>query len=166
MQHSPQRPQRRCYIDFASFAFFAVKYFHKNYILIAIPSGGSIYQHTRPPPGHRTCTPNTPASRSWGQNRGCLRSVTRSRVRKFSPISTGRSFLASISILTPVLSLKIRKRFFRLHPFHNRLHINVHFRKIGLLVPLYNPEPQPLIETHTPRLGIHSKVPTAYDPGH
>jgi hypothetical protein len=25
---------------------------------------------------------------------------------------------------------------------------------------------QPLIETHTPRLGIHSKVPAAYDPGH
>jgi hypothetical protein len=31
---------------------------------------------------------------------------------KYSPISTGRSFLASIPILTPVLPLKILKRFF------------------------------------------------------
>ena len=85
---------------------------------------------------------------------------------KFSPISTRRSFLASIPILTPVLSLKILKRFFRLHPFHNRPHINVHFRKISLPVPLHHPEPQLLIETHTFGLGIHSKVPAAYDPGH
>lgn len=100
------------------------------------------------------------------QNRGCLRPVIGSRVREILSHIHRRSFLASIPILTPVLSLKIRKRFFRLHPFHNRLHINLHPRKIGPPPPLHYPEPLPLIETHTFRLGIHSKVPAAYYPGH
>lgn len=59
---------------------------------------------------------------------------------KYSPISTGRSFLASIPILTPVLPHKIRKRLFRLHPFHNRLHINVHLSKIGPPVLFHYPK--------------------------
>jgi hypothetical protein len=42
--------------------------------------------------------------------------------------------------LTPTSLLKIRKRFFRLHPFHNRLHINLHPRKISLPVPLHHPK--------------------------
>jgi hypothetical protein len=46
------------------------------------------------------------------------------------------------------------------------LHINVHFRIIGLPVKFHHPEPLPLIGTHTLRTGIHCEVPAAYDLGH
>jgi len=75
-------------------------------------------------------------------------------------------FLMQYHWLTPTSPHKILKRLFRMHPFHNKLHINVHLRKIGLLLLLHHPVPQPLIESHTLGLGIHSKVPAAYDPGH
>ncbi|NOR59797.1 MAG: hypothetical protein GQ469_04080 [Methanosarcinales archaeon] len=42
------------------------KKLNKLYILTAISSTGSTHQH--PPPGQRAGTPNTPASRSWGQD--------------------------------------------------------------------------------------------------